>query len=413
MQARNYSTFVLLSLPVICLGLFLLLQAQIEHIRVVQESQRVDQLQTKLVDDLPTATVRPAHCTTPLGPTLRVHDFALLSAPSRIVVIGTTGKKPDDYPKLRVVESESGRTLFESREERGDCSLVVVSPDGKVFAVAGDFRESDTGYVRVYEAITYKVLWEGRIKYGSRTLAWSDDGTQLAAGNQFDGTVTIWDRDGKNQREAWRPSDGESGTVTQQVWSHDGKRIASCSSDNLHVWSVADGCESVVFKGDPLLRGFAKNGRNEARIERELNGIGTFQFTPDDRSILLSTARTRNEAESCQQIWIWDLESNRNRLNLFTTRNGIIFLQSHRSNKEILQVASIVTERVKRPSQRVLLEWRKLEDGQRIRAVMFETEHARHWRGTRVSPDFRTLEVAESVGDEERAITTYEIPQLP
>ena len=92
---------------------------------------------------------------------------------------------------------------------------------------------------------------------------------------------------------------------------------------------------------------------------------------------------------------------------------GLIALQHDSANRELLQVASIVSERVERPLQRVLLEWRKLEDGQRIRAVMIETEHARHWRGTRVSPDFRTLAVAESVGNEERAIATYDIPQLP
>jgi WD40 repeat protein len=411
MRALIRPIAALIFLPMLCGSLFLLIRFEIVRLRVAQPTQ---------------AELGNPHAAdrTPLGP-FQVVDFALLSNPSRVVAVGRTGVQPDNHPLMRVVGTGSGRLLFESRQDRdhGVCATIAVSPDERAIAVAGyiDGRTLD-GFIQVFETNSYKMLWEGAVGWGVSSLTWSHDGSRLAAGNMYNGTVTVWDRDGRNQRVAWRPRRlGEGGSVTGLAWSRDGRRIASASSGTLSVWSVEDGRELGVFLANSHFRGSpAEQGRNEALVDMGYGGVRQFHFAPDDRSLLVNSQVNQPHPNTgSSAVWTWDLVESRVSMKYLSTSNLVLDASFH-VGSGVLHTASLLREsdgliRTNKRSGRdsVAVETWSLEDGRRVRSVTIDIAETTIYRGVRISADGRRLALAVGEPGQSQAIEMYDIPQAP
>jgi WD40 repeat protein len=152
---------------------------------------------------------------------------------------------------LRVVDAASGKELW-SQPNLGDQYMwfgVDWSPDGKHLAIANRRHE----YL-IIEALTGKevrrlVADEGleEKKREVATMAWSPDGSRIAAG-RMDGAVRVWDAEtGKILASVpAKPDNGPLGLYSFLIstldWSPDGTRIATGSMDrSLRIWDSATG----------------------------------------------------------------------------------------------------------------------------------------------------------------------------
>ena len=174
------------------------------------------------------------------------------------------------------------------------------------------------GLVRVWDIATGKLQWSASPEWGAfcdvSCLAWSPDGSRLAAGNH-DGRVTIWDSDGRNERIAWKPwSIGKGATIGDLAWSHDGSRIVSHSGGDIHLWEVESGREIAIVADDALFRKReAEKGRTVATINYDcFHSSPRLAFAPDDRSVLIAGRTVKGAGKDyATDVWVWDLEANR------------------------------------------------------------------------------------------------------
>jgi WD40 repeat protein len=149
-----------------------------------------------------------------------------------------------DLTKLTLWDTATGKekAAFEVAGD-WDCWGLAFSPDGRTLAAAGHPIPSmhDTGYVRLFDAKTGKVLWEQTKAHAERVhaLAFSPDGKALASGS-MDLTVKLWDAaTGKLLRTF--VGHGERG-VFRVALSPDGKTLASGGMDGTcRVWDVDTG----------------------------------------------------------------------------------------------------------------------------------------------------------------------------
>ena len=123
---------------------------------------------------------------------------------SKLIVAGITqGPKDRTRPILLVRSIDKDDVVTLQREgATGSYVALSISPNGRFAAVAGALdvvEERYIGNVCVWDLQTLKLHWFAAPKYGVRCLAWSPDGKRLAAGNAYDGTVTIWNVDGSNE----------------------------------------------------------------------------------------------------------------------------------------------------------------------------------------------------------------------
>ncbi len=257
---------------------------------------------------------------------------------SKLVVAGITqGPKDRTRPILLVRSIDKGDVVPLQREgETGYYHVLSISPNGRFAAVAGALdvvEERYIGNVCVWDLQTLKLHWFAAPKYGVSCLAWSPDGKRLAAGNAYDGTVTIWNADGSNERIAWQPTHvGEGGSVWCLAWSRDGKRLLSFSSCHAHLWDVETGREVAVVNSHPyFFKDDLRAGRNVCLSRPTNSSCTAFAFTSDSGTVYVA-GRIGNIAEDdwTGDVWEWDLATNRETRSFATQPRRVwgLFLRS-------------------------------------------------------------------------------------
>jgi len=112
-----------------------------------------------------------------------------------------------------------------------DVNGLAWSPDGSTLAAA-----NQDGGVRLWDPRDKKLVAR-LLRHGgwSRGVAWSPDGRTLASSGQ-DGMLRLWDPDAKKQLHAYRSAASDTWAV---AWSADGTRLASGNGDGtVRVWRV-------------------------------------------------------------------------------------------------------------------------------------------------------------------------------
>ena len=239
---------------------------------------------------------------------------------SRLVVAGIT-QVPEDRtrPILLVRSIDKDDVVPLQREgETGYFHVLSISPDGRFAAVGGALDVVEKRYIGnvcVWDLLTLKLHWFAAPKYGVSCLAWSPDGSRLAAGNASDGTVTVWNVDGTNERIAWQPRGlGEGGTVVALAWSNDGKRMLMSSSGVAHLWDIETGREvSVVISHPYFFKYGLEAGRNVCLSRPTNDNFSAFAFTQDSSTVYVAgrIIGNRSEDDTAGDVWVWDLATNR------------------------------------------------------------------------------------------------------
>lgn len=234
---------------------------------------------------------------------------------SKLVVAGITQGPMDRTRPILLVRSidKDDLVTLQREGETGEHRALSISPDGRFAAVAGA-RNPFVGTVCVWDLERLKPLWFAAPRWGVSCLSWSPDGKRLAAGNDYDGTVTIWNADGSNERIAWQPRLEEGGGVWCLAWSRDGKRLLSFSSCHAHLWDVETGREVSVVNTHPyFFKGDLQAGRNVALSRPTNSSCTAFAFTSDSRTVYVAGRCVGNIAEDdvTWDVWAWDLATNR------------------------------------------------------------------------------------------------------
>jgi WD40 repeat protein len=172
-----------------------------------------------------------------------------------------------NFDGTRAVDADSGTILFSLKEDRVAIAQTVFSPDGLTVAISVSGKEDA---IRLYDAKTGKLKHTLEGQFYSFDLAFSPDGSRLAAGGG-DNTIQMWDTN-TGQRLY---------TLSEQAYSYalafspNGQWLAVGSQldNSLKIWDVTTGqvvrtmptsvqgtrrIESVAFSpaGDKLLVGY-------------------------------------------------------------------------------------------------------------------------------------------------------------
>jgi WD40 repeat protein len=156
---------------------------------------------------------------------------------------------------LRMWDAITGAELATlTRPGQGPVRAVAWSPDGTRIA-AGCGEET----VRIWDAADgSELLTLAGGKGTAWALAWSPDGSRIVAGSNawgtavsgaagLVGTLTIWDPvTGSEVASFGRPGQGP---VRAVAWSPDGTRIAGSGEETVQVWDAADGAELLTLTG--------------------------------------------------------------------------------------------------------------------------------------------------------------------
>ena len=145
-------------------------------------------------------------------------------------------------------------TLIEYETPEGGSSQTPVeslawSPDGTILAAGYD------GIVRLWDvttaAPTLKTTFRAQTE-GVESLAWSPDGTRLAIGSS---DVRLWEVQNttlKTTLTGYTGSQGYTGSVTSCSLSADGTRLASAIwTDTLHLWDVTTATHIATLRTTP------------------------------------------------------------------------------------------------------------------------------------------------------------------
>jgi eukaryotic-like serine/threonine-protein kinase len=160
-----------------------------------------------------------------------------------------------DSSRILILDAASGRERRAITTQRYVAGLAL-SPDGRsvvgaAVAPPGPRRAGSDGLDRI-------VVWS--VETGAErtfvtlpsltrtALAFSPDGSLLAAGNTNDGTVTLWDAQTGKKRLQFKGHPGGTGRVG---FSSDGERLATAGNDDLvKVWDMRTRQEVYSFQGE-------------------------------------------------------------------------------------------------------------------------------------------------------------------
>ncbi|WP_404962467.1 WD40 repeat domain-containing serine/threonine protein kinase [Streptomyces sp. 147326] len=211
------------------------------------------------------------------GSVLRISGFAFTPDGTRLAVAVT--KKDGPGPVTRAVQVwdlGSGRQEYEIAD--AGAANLAISPDGSLLVTsAGERVDLAT------RAVERGVLGPGVIQ----DLEFSDDGSVLAV-SLLQGTVTLWDGDGRRRlgglsSTAATRGDDFGGRVAGLRFSHDGKTLAAIVGDSrIQLWDVA----ARRRLGDPLrgsaglLRALAFDSRGRLHVSSSHHPHRVFDLDP-------------------------------------------------------------------------------------------------------------------------------------
>ena len=172
---------------------------------------------------------------------------------------------------VRVWDAANGNSVIIYRGHWDRVQVVSLSPDGTRVASGGD-----DGTVQVWEVTTGNPIytWRGHSQPVS-AIAWSPDGKRIASAGS-DKTVQIWDAYNGGNVFTYR---SHSGGLHALAWSPDGKRIASGGEDKIiQVWSPFKDKNSFFTNFLSAARGqFAYKGHSQR--------VNAIMWSPDGRRI--------------------------------------------------------------------------------------------------------------------------------
>lgn len=180
---------------------------------------------------------------------------------------GETIVSASDDKTIRVWDWRSGLSLRTLRGQVGDGNegkvfAVAISPDGRTVAAGGYFgpglgETPPYGDVRLFDISTgrIKAVLKGA-EYAIYDLAYSPDGTLLAAGGQ-DGYVYLWRRDDAAP-EGWTADsrlDADSNRISQIGFAAGGRRLVATTADNgIRLWDMGSREEIALPEAAEALR---------------------------------------------------------------------------------------------------------------------------------------------------------------
>jgi WD40 repeat protein len=280
-----------------------------------------------------------------LGEEKNVHVESLAcSADGKVAAVGLTNHANPDVSKYEVRLIDLATGALRTVEELEGLPVVVLSPDGKTLACAGEVRglpgDPFIRLIRFWDMAMEKMT--GDIKEelefaqfngrsGIDSLAYTPDGKMLATANA-DGTIALWDTRTRKRRQTLESEVGPGEFVVGLAFSPDGKALAIAGSQQtLKLFDTGTGKAKHTFDGvkSPLLSlAFSPDGKllatglgegecvlwevqsgAQKRTLRDLKGPVTgVAFSPDGRTLATGVAKlAKGEDHEGGEVRLWAL----------------------------------------------------------------------------------------------------------
>jgi len=312
----------------------------------------------------PDPSTTTAFCTN--GDSTRIYDLKKLDAPNVIARhtdsdINSVAMAPDG-DSITTVDSKAviklwdvatGKPLKVINNPQYDLLRVDFSPDGKLIAITGEFKNKEP-IAELCDAATGQII--ASLNVHSRHInsaVFSPDGKTLAIGEDHE--VKLWDVSAGQERLTMK---GRVNSVRTVAFSHDGARLVSVGGDDrAMVWDVKSGNQLSEFEAHALAR-FSPDGgliatgaaNNVVKLLDAFTGREIHSFrghSGDLRAIAFSPDGKRlASAGEDQTIRIWDVETGMELLALKGHEWRVLFLAFSRDGRLLVSGSKDRTVRV-------------------------------------------------------------------